>query len=206
MAKDSEAAQLARCVAADPRVLLTLYADFLTESPEDTALPALALRDQARAGKLDLTYVPILTVALVDAPNNDTFLHLAKALAAFGHAAQTSAPFVVERLSALSITDDGAFWTLDGGLWCLGHLGGDVAADFVRSLQKESPPRVQRSKSVYRGTFNDDERQELFEATLQGVTKRLQAGDSGGWRGKQTTMTILAAAEAPKKMSPWMIR
>ena len=206
MGDDTEAGLLRRCVEADPLVNLTLYADFLGTTPDDATLPALALREQARAGRIDPELIPVLAVALVDAPNLAAFSHLAKALAAFGARARMAARLVIDRLRPLQVTTDGDFWALDGGLWVLGHLGGVDARAFVVDLKKERPARVQRSKSVYQGAFDDAERQEVFDASVLGVLALIDAGDAPGWRHKATNLSLVGDAAPAKRLAPWMTR
>jgi hypothetical protein len=207
MADDvDEAGLLAQCVAADPRVNLQLYADFLGTSPHDATLPALALRDQARLGLVHDELIPVLTVALVDAPNLSAFLHLAKALAAFGEKARGASSFVAQRLEGLQVMNDRRFWILDGALWVFGAVGGDVARTAVDAIAAEDPPRVLRSKSVYQGELSDSERQEIFDDTIAGVRAQLDAGIHPGWRAKATTMTVATSAPTKARMAPWMIR
>lgn len=202
-----EAGLLAQCVAADPRVNLQLYADFLGSSPHDATLPALALREQARAGLIDDELIPVLAVAITDAPNLSAYLHLAKALAAFGDRAQSAVGLVAERLEGLQVVNDRRFWTLDGALWVLGALGGPVAKGVVAAIAAEDPPRVQRSKSVYRGALSEAERQEIFDDTVAGVLAMIDAGVHPGWTKKATTMSAAAPADETKgRMAPWMIR
>lgn len=209
MAEDDvdEEGLLARCVEADPRVNLQLYADFLGTSPHDATLPALALREQAREGLLDDELIPVLAVALADAPNLSAYLHLAKALAAFGGQAQGAVPLIVDKLDALQVTTDRRFWIFDGIMWVLGAIGGPRATQAIAALADEKPSRVLRSKSVYRGELGDDERTSIFLDSLNGVREQLNAGVHPGWTKKATTMTAQApSAQEPKKMSPWMIR
>jgi hypothetical protein len=206
MPDSSEDAALARCLDADPLVNLSLYADLLDSSPFEASLPALALRDQARAGLVGEDLIPILAVAAVDAPTLATFIHLAKALAAFGARARSTAPLVIERLDAIQVTNDRRFWALDSGLWVLAHLGGDAARAWIKSLQAEAVPRALRSKSVYRGGIPDDERAMIFAETLA-ATWAASAVDSPGWTQKSTSLVLATDDDkAAPRVAPWMTR
>ncbi len=206
-AETAEDALLASCREAEPLVNLSLYAECLGSFPHDATLPALALRDQARAGLIGDELIPLLAIATVDAPNLAAFLHLAKALAAFGSRARSASPILVERLDGIQVTTDRRFWALDGGLWALAHTGGDVATRFLDKLAGEKPSRVMRSKSVYRGDLTDDERERIHHETLSRC--RAQAAqDSAGWTTKLTTLEPHIDDDTTKStaLKPWMTR
>jgi hypothetical protein len=208
MSDDPVAALVDKCRKLDAEENLAVYAHLLgdEELKHEAAIPARALRDKARAGDLDAPYVPLLTIALVDAPNYTAFIHLAKALAAFGRQAEKAASYVVERLEAVQVTNDRRFWVLDSGLWVLGYLGGDVARSFVAALKAEKPSRVMRSRSVYEGALKDEQREEMFARTLDEVLALIDGDDPGTWRDKKTELGVAVQEDAPKKLSPWMTR
>ena len=156
---------------------------------------------------MDDELIPVLAVAIADAPNLSAFMHLAKALAAFGERARSATGLIAAHLDGLQIVNDRRFWILDGALWVLGALGGEVAKGVVAAIAAEDPPRVQRSKSVYRGELSASERQEIFDASVDSVLAMIEAGKHPGWRAKATTMTAAAAETSPQgRMAPWMIR
>lgn len=197
-----------RCRQMDNRQLLGLYAEFLGHEEEIhlTSLPALALRERARAGEVEDELVPLLTICLVDAPNLSTFTHLVKALAAFGRKAEMAGPYVVDRLRSLHVTNERRLWVFDSALHALGYLGGEAARTFVAELEGESPSRVLASRSVYQGEPSDEERQRMFEATLTRVRTLLAEEDPGGWTNKRTERVKRVGKQKPSRMAPWMIR
>jgi hypothetical protein len=197
---------LDRCRALDVNAVLALYADMLAEENHDASLPALVLRDKARAGEVDEEIIPLLVVALVDAPNLATFTHLAKALAAFGRKAQSGALYVVDRLQQIAVTNDRRFWVFDSGLWTLGYLGGEHARLFLEELAAEKNPRVLHSKSVYRGDLDDKARAAIFKRTVEEALAMIAKDDAGEWRDKKTEMGTTESKAEPSRIAPWMIR
>jgi hypothetical protein len=206
MAEDPGLALVTRCRALEPAALITLYGELANEDPHATVIPALALREKAREGTLDEDMVPLLVALLVDAPNLSTYTHLAKALAAFGRAAEMSSPYLVDRLRMLQITNDRRFWVLDSVLHALSYTGGEAARTFVDELVSEQPARVLRSKSVYAGELDDASRVQIFDETLAAVRARLDDGADLRWREKATTRETVVKEDAPKRTAPWMTR
>jgi hypothetical protein len=198
----------ARCRGLGVDDNLALYAELLgdDEVRHEASLPALALRDKARAGEVDRQYIPLLVVALVDAPNLAAFTHLAKALATFGRAAHMAAPYLIERLEGVAVTNDRRFWVLDAGLWSLGYVGGEGTKAWIERLAGERPSRVLRSKSVYQGEIREEQREEMHRRTLEGVLALLDREDPGGWLDKKTSLKAAATGAKPTRMAPWMTR
>jgi hypothetical protein len=194
-----------RCLALPWQATLKLYSELLTESPRDCAYPAFALRERARAGDLPDEAIGVLVVALVDAPNNPTTTHLAKALAAFGRKSASAAPYLIEKIREMPVTHDIAFWNYDGCLHALGYMGGKEGEKFLAEIQALDPSPVLRSKTVYDGDISDDDRQKIFERTLEAIAKRMADKDPGTWAKKRTTMS---AVDSEKKgdLKPWMTR
>jgi len=205
---DTDAALISKLAGLSGEAVLAVYADLLgdEELQHGATLPAQVLRDKARAGELDANFVPMMTIALVDAPNLAAFIHLAKGLAAFGRAAQNASPYIIERLEQVQVTTDRRFWVLDSGLWVLGYLGGATARTFVAGLKTEEPARVMRSKSVYEGELKHSARAARFVETLDKVLALIDGDDPGGWREKRTDLGAVANQAAPQKLSPWMTR
>jgi hypothetical protein len=191
------AAQLAG-LPAD--ALFALYGDLLGVDAPGCATVARALKDAARAGKLDDdpdTRIALLVFCLVDAPSPAAAFHLAKALAAFGRSAQLAAPYVVDHVLELHVVDDETFWCFDGLLYCLGYLGGPAAYAACEAIAKDAPPRCARPKGIYEGALSLAERAAHHADTLTAVRGLLRA-DPGPWRAKRTSLTREIPARTEK--------
>jgi hypothetical protein len=203
--KDPSEALADKCLALPWKACLKLYSELLAESPRDCAFPAFALREKARSGELPDEAIGVLVVALVDAPNNPTITHLAKALAAFGRKAQSASPYLIEKIQTMPVTHDIAFWNYDGCLHALSYLGGKAAGAFFDELEAMDPSPVLRSKSVYDGQIPNGDRQKMFEKSMARCRGRLESEDPGTWSKK---LTDLQAVDSEKKeaLKPWMTR
>ncbi len=203
---------LERCINADFKVNLYVIKELLNDAPEKVALPALALRQQAREGKLPDDLIPVLAHLAGGAPTDAAFVHFTKALAAFGRSAAPATPHVIFRLQNTFVTNDQSFWVLDSAIYALGYMGGDEAKAFITELQGEDPSRVLKSKSVYKGTLSDDQRAAIHERTLTKVAEMLGKDDAGKWDRKMTSLK--RKKPEPKKknepagggLKPWMTR
>lgn len=199
---------VARCVALEVDALLLLYAECardVRETPGAARIPALALREKARAGGLPVEVAPVLAIALGDADDGQTVRNLAKALAAFGVEARPVAMALVEKLRSLHVTDDDSFWTFDSLLHATAHVGGDDARAAIAELAARSPSPVVRSKGLYRGGLKESERSRLFAETLARVRLLLEEKSPTGWRAKMTEMAVLPIEEQAK-LAPWQAR
>lgn len=125
---------LEQCQELDWESLCRLFAQLLREAPEHTDLPARVLRDQARAGELPPEAIPVLVTCLMGAEQPTIIVEVAKALAAFGRRAEMGSSLLVEKLKGFIISDDPEFWALDGCLYALGYMGGEVAQAYVEEL------------------------------------------------------------------------
>jgi hypothetical protein len=198
---------LDKCVALPPGALIELYSEFTTDSPEWAVIPASAIRIQAREGRINEAFIPILGLCLGHAPDPCAAVHLAKALAAYGRDGQLGAPEVIRRARDIHVTDDAWFWILDSFLWTLGYLGGDEAAAFIAELQAEKTPKVNASDSVYDGKLSAGERRDIHAASLTQVAELIAKDDAGKWTTRLTDLVIVdEQAEEPKTLSPWMTR
>ena len=171
--------------------------------------PALALREQARAGRLDQSHTAGLVAALHAAPNLLCVGHLAKAAAAIGRPAQAAAEPLVAHLEQLPITDDVDYWSFDGALWALGFLGGNIANACVHALAAEKPSRAVRSQSIYRGCMPKPRRAELFAIALSNATRLLHIPDPGVWRARFMTIKAPPQPTGPQRPSAaraWELR
>ncbi|MFH1810331.1 MAG: HEAT repeat domain-containing protein [Pseudomonadota bacterium] len=194
-----------QCMALSWRDLLWLFGDLLQDAPEHTIIPALALREKARAGELPEEVIPLLVACLIDSEAPGTIDHLAKALAAFGRQAQIATPYLIDKLRTLHVTDDESFWTLDGCLHALGYLGGEGATSFLEELANLQPCPVTRAGAVYQGEIPEQDRRLLFEETLQRVREFVADDTLEGWRSKRTQRQGQDVETRPK-LSPWMTR
>ena len=183
-----------------------VYAELLAQSPQQAQLAALALREKARAGEIGDEHIPVLDACLADAPDAACVVHFAKALAAFGRTAQSAAPTLIDKIKDLHVMSDAGYWVLDGSLFALGFLGGDVARSFLASLVDERPSRAVKSESVYVGQMTKAEREERYAECLARVQALIAQKDAGSWREKKTELVAKKAiATAPPKKS-WMVR
>lgn len=182
--------ELARLPADE---LFNVYLNLVEETPEKAQLPALALREKARAGKLGDDDVPMLEACLICAPDLSCVMHLAKALAAHGRKAQSAAAALCARVRLMRVTDDLTYWGLDGCVWALGYLGGDEARELVEELRAEEPPRVV-AQVGYEGEVSAAHRKKHWAKTLTQVRALIDGADPGPWRSKKTTLTARAAA------------
>jgi len=185
-----------------------VYAELLVQAPHQAQIAALALRDKARAGDLGEQVIPLLDSCLKDAPDGACVVHFAKALAAFGRKAQPAAPTLIAKLREIRVTDDAAYWVLDGGLFALGFLGGKAAFSFLAELAVERPSRATRSNAVYAGELTKEQREQRFRECLERVHDLIKQDDAGVWRDKRTKLVPVAASStsnAPKKKS-WNVR
>jgi hypothetical protein len=204
MGGDAEERILRSCLDLEWRALLHLYSEIQREAPDRTALPALALREKARGDALPEATIPLLIACLVDAEPTETVANLAKALAAFGRRAEAAAPYIVERLRSLPVTDDAAFWAYDGCLHALGYVSGPSELPFLDQLAGLSRPPV-CPRGVYTGDIPEDDRGRLFADTLERVRALLQREDDGGWTGKNTGRAA-APVRGPSKRGFWTVR
>jgi hypothetical protein len=197
---------VARCLALEVNALLVLYADCSRdEAPGAARIPAIALREKARAGALPVEIVPVLAVALGDAEDGQIVRNLAKALAAFGPRARLVVRALVEKLGALHVTDDDSFWTFDSLIHALAYVGGDEARAALDELAARRPSPVLRSKGLYRGGVKEPERARLFAETLARAGEIVAADSPEGWREKRTEMAALPI-EKQQKIAPWRAR
>lgn len=199
---------VARCVALDVNALLVLYAECAGGAdalPGGARIPAVALREKARAGALPDQVVPVLAVCLGDTQDPQTVRNLAKALAAFGARARPVIAVLVDKLRALHVTDDESFWTLDSLIYAVAYVGGPEARTSVEELATRQPSPVVRSKGLYRGGLKEPERSKLFTETLARARVLLDEDSPAGWREKQTDMAVLPI-EKQAKLSPWQAR
>ena len=199
---------VARCIALEVDALLLLYAECardVRETPGAARIPALALREKARAGALPVETAPVLAIALGDADDGQTVRNLAKALAAFGQHARPVVGALVAKLRSLHVTDDDSFWTFDSLVHATAHVGGDEARAVIDDLGARSPSPVVRSKGLYRGGLKEPERTRLFTETLVRARALLDDKTSTGWRAKMTEMAVLPIEEQAK-LSPWQAR
>jgi hypothetical protein len=194
-----------QCMALSWRDLLWLYGDLARDTPEHAIVPALALREKARAGELPDEVIPLLVACLIDTDAHGTVAHLAKALAAFGRRAQIASPYLVDKVRVLHVTDDESFWSLDGCLHALGYLGGAGVSELLDELTTRQPCPVTRAGAVYQGQIPETDRRQLFDETLQRVRELLADDTLEGWRGKRTQRQGQDAAPRAK-LSPWMTR
>jgi hypothetical protein len=189
-----------------PEEAFRLYLD-RTHSPEGgTAHVALGLRDKARAGELDgfEGAIPMLEAFLADAPDAETALHLAKALAAFGRAAQSAVPALLEQLAEMRVVDDVTYWAFDGCVWALGYLGGDMARACLDEIAAESPSRAAASRSVYEGALGDEERETKLRAAILGALALCD--DPGDPRWRQAMLPKKGMLGRPDKKKSWTLR
>ncbi len=206
-------ALLQKCIDADFKVNLMIIRELLTEAPEKVALPALALRHQARQGKLPEDIIPVLAHLAGGAPNWASFVHFTKALAAFGRQAADAAPHIIFRLQNLYVTDDQMFWVLDSALYALGYLGGEAAEKYLAEISAQKPSLVEKSNSVYEGTITAEQRAKIHELTLNNVTAMIAMEDAGKWDKKMTNLkrkksddSKAASKPAGGGLKPWMTR
>lgn len=189
-------------MASDWRECLGAYAELAEGPPEGAVLPALALREKARAGELPEEAIVLLTVCMVDAPHHEALRHLAKGLAAFGRQAQIAERPLIQRLQGLTVRDDESFWTFDSCLHALGFLGSKEALALVTELSKVSPSPVQLTKAGYEGERSSEERKAIFDATLKSVRASLEAEKPASWRKKATDKKATSRA-VEKKTVEW---
>jgi len=192
-------------MALDWRELVHVYVELGKESTTDTFLPAWALREKARQGELPEEAIPLIVACLALAADHVTITHLAKALAVFGRRAGLASSLIIEKLRGMHVDDDTSFWSLDGCLHALGHLGGEVVGEFLDELAARSPNPVTRAGSVYQGEIPAADREKLFSETLTRVRGLLAQPEIEGWRSKRTKRQP-KRVDARKKMSPWMTR
>jgi hypothetical protein len=187
-------ALIAELVAEPPEDVFRLYLALVQQDRERAQMAALALRDQARAGRIEERLVPLLDACLFEAPDSACVVHLAKALAAFGRRAQSAAPTLADRVRELHVTNDTDYWILDGALWSLAYLGGDVARRVLDELAAEEPSRAERAQSVYQGAMTREARARRFAETLRGARALVDGADPGPWREKKTALKPARAA------------
>ncbi len=198
---------VARCRDLPAEALCALFVEGLQKKHDATCeVAARALRDKARAGALDDDTWPVLVACLVDAPTLRSALHVAKALAAFGRRAGPAAPYLIERIRAVLVTDDESFWALDGMLHALSYVGDGRNVTFTNELAAQTPSVVMVSRSVYRGALGDDDREAMFYDTLEDVADRLESDDPGTWRTKTTRLAAAGDDDAGGGLKPWMTR
>lgn len=196
-----------RCEKMPPEALLALYREGLAQKePGPCELSARAIRQQARAGTFPDTYLPVLVACYQDAPTLEAGHHLAKALAAFGRAAGMAAPYLIDHIRGLHITDDRTFWVLDGTLHALSYIGDGRTVAFTNELAEQSPLLVSASKSVYRGKLSDEEREAIFFDTLETIADRFESDDPGVWRNKVTSLAPTDDDDGKEGLKPWMTR
>jgi len=189
------------------RANLAVFLEFAESSPEQSWIPASALRILAREGELSDEAIEPLSQALSLASEHDAFMHRAKAVAAFGRRANAAEGVLIDRLENMTITNDEQLWTFDSALHALGFVGNAPALAFVLKLKEESPSKVARSKSVYKGSIALAERERRYKASLHDVEERIRSEDPGGWTKKRTDKRYDGSEDvAPKKLSPWMTR
>ncbi len=206
--KQDASRTLQACLKQPPEACFILYGDLIDSQPTAAHVPARALREHARAGRMTSEHIGPLLVALSSATDPSCITDLAKALAAFGREAQPAVPFVVEKLMAVNVLDDESFWVFDSLLFVLGFLGGEEAVAAIEAIKAESPPRVLRAKDLFRGEWDAEIREELFNSTIDRVARMAKKENFvGGWANKQTDHEVDdKPAEPPPKMSPWMTR
>jgi hypothetical protein len=188
---------------------LSIYLSLCSDGDGSCAdTPALALREQARAGRLGDAHVEPLILATEMAPNALCVGHLAKALAAFGRGAQDAAPALADQLAEMIVANDTDYWSFDGCIWALGYLGGPVAETCVRELAKERPSRAVRSQSIYRGRMTKEQRAARFATAIEGAERLLAATDPGVWRQSFMQVARPDAEVAAPKLSgrAWEVR
>lgn len=202
---------LKRCLEQPPEVSFLLYADLVETQPTAAHVPARAIRDHGREGRLTDAHVGPLLASLSAAPDRVCIMDLSKALASYGRDAQAGVPFVVKFLDDLNVVDDETFWTFDTLLFVLGYLGGEDARQALARIAEEKPPRPIRAKDLYRGEWEEELRAELFARTIAKTQRMAAIPDDefiGGWTKKQTNAEPPTNDDAapPPKMSPWMTR
>ncbi|MEW5855389.1 MAG: hypothetical protein AB2A00_41830 [Myxococcota bacterium] len=194
-----------RCAGLPWQACLQLYAEMIRDAPDATPVLARALRDKARAGDIPDEAIPVLVCCLVDTNNAHALAQLAKTLAAFGHKAGMAAPYLVQKIRALTVTSDETFWALDGCLHALSHLGGTEPVALLDELGTQDPPLVTRARKLYQGVITEEDRRKIFAETLEVARARLEKGKGGGWKKKRTDRA--ATESQPKgKTAPWMTR
>lgn len=201
---DALIAELAAQPAED---VFRLYMSLVQQDRDRAQVAALALREQARAGRIELRLVPLLDACLFEAPDGPSVVHLAKALAAFGRAAASAAPTLADRIRELHVTNDSDYWILDGAVWSLAYLGGDTARTLLDELEAEKPSRAARSQSVYQGRMTREAREQRLAQTLSGARALVDGADPGPWREKKTTLKPQKApAQAPGRHNALSVR
>lgn len=200
-------ALIAELTAQPPEDVFRLYLSLVQQDRDRAQVAALALREQARAGRIEARLVPLLDACLYEAPDGASVVHLAKALAAFGRKAHSAAPTLADRVRELHVTNDSEYWILDGALWSLAYLGGDTARHLLDELADEKPSRAGRSQSVYQGKMTREAREQRFAETLKGARALVDGADPGPWRDKKTNLKPQKrAAEAPTKGNALSLR
>lgn len=198
---------IAEMVATPPEDVFRVYLSLVQQDRDRAQVAALALREQARGGRIEARLIPLLDACLYEAPDGPSVVHLAKALAAFGRKAQSAAPTLADRVRELHVTNDSDYWILDGALWSLAYLGGDAARRLLDELDAEVPSRAGRSQSVYQGAMTRQAREQRFSDTLKGARALVDGPDPGNWRDKKTTLKPQKrAAAAPAKHNALSVR
>ncbi len=183
-----------------------LYLSLVQQDRDRAQFAALALRDLARAGRIEVRLVPLLDACLYEAPDGPSVVHLAKALAAFGRKAASAAPSLADRIRELHVTNDTDYWILDGALWSLAYLGGDAARHLLDELDAEQPSRAGRSQSVYQGTMTRAAREQRFAESLAAAHRLVDGPDPGTWRDKKTTLKPQKRAPEPARHNALSVR
>jgi hypothetical protein len=169
-----------------------LFMKHLEAADGGAAPAALGLREKAAAGELDsfAGAIPILEACLPASPDDETLLHVARALAAFGRRAQSAAPALVVRMAEVNVVDDITFHVFEGTVRALGYLGGDFARDYLAEIAAESPSRAAASSSVYQGALSEAEREAKLQRALAESQALLEV-DSPTWRDLAPTGEIV---------------
>jgi len=194
---------LSECLSLDWRALFQLFANLLREDTKQLDLPARALREKARAGEMPEEAIPTLSACLMAAEDHQVIADLAKALAAFGRAANVAAPVLQEKIQEMMILDDVSFWAFDGCMHAMGYIGSSEQKEFIDDIFEKVP--VIKSGDLYRGQISQRDRGDLFCESIERVRELMAAEDPGVWRKKRTSWTA-SQGEEKKKLSAWMIR
>lgn len=181
------------------------YFDLVGSAPDIADIAALAVREQARGGKLGPEHAKVLGAAVDIAPNLLCVGHLGKALAALGRGGAPGAQALVKKLREAFIVNDVDYWSFDGCVWALGYLGGKEAEALIDELDKEKPKRALRSSSVYQGRMTPQDRTRLFDKAIAAARELLAKPDPGKWVAQQGTLST-SAPTAAKATKPWMSR